>query len=248
MNIRSISILAALIALPACHDGVNAGQAGSPTPVSPGQVAVCEAAVTDIVLDANLAAPILLVQVKTEPVVDTDIEVLEDGAPVASWRGRLGTVDARFGPTYSVRARASTSCTWSPWFEKVIYPNPAGEKPIPVPPPAPPAPACTGPWTADFSNDAFGPGTVHSRPVNIPAGRYRVEVVTMDHQHGPGYQLGQAELVSVEWVGLTDDIGDLETSHTTVFEATLPTTSSIKVTGVSGSVHGVRVTVTCLTN
>jgi len=236
---RASSLLVCLL-LAGCHDSVTA----APTQVS--SVAGVPAATTcapfDVkwLIDIDASGPIVTLAPVQLNATDYQVEELS-GNPwqfFASGGWNVPpfpfSLPVHFDMRYRIAARVN-GC-WSTWHEFTtgpVNPNASGDDNLtPV-----------GTVDRHYSQTRcvqakdMVAGISEVLTFNAPMGSYRVTATTWDKFHKAGYQVGQLETAIIAGFGVTEDIGDLETSHSTSWTTRLPI-SEIRVTGNAGSLHG----------
>ncbi len=235
---RASSLLVCLL-FAGCHDSVTA-----PTKVSAASVeavpAQCVPFDVEWQVDVDASGPIVTFAPKGRIVSAYEVQEAS-GAPWQEFGGWTAgtyasvTFDAHFNARYRIKGKVG-DC-WSNWHEFTTgpaNPNASGDytRPTAVPPlhSAYYATRCV-------QATSIVAGISEVLTFNAPMGSYRVTATTWDKFHKAGYQVGQVETAIVSGFGVTEDIGDLETSHATSWTTRLPI-SEIRVTGNQGSLHG----------
>lgn len=136
---------------------------------------------------------------------------------------------------------------WSAWVEHRIDSGPGGAPSTPGPT-GPSGPTLVaGPVCTDAAFFPKGVSVVLN--IAVPDGPHTLLVTTKDANHTPGYQPGQTNerlgvyLAGPVFVGLTDDIPEAETSVTTSFAVTGPSSAVGLRSEFNQSVHGACVSV-----
>jgi hypothetical protein len=197
------------------------------TPTTPEQVApapsvaVCEPFTLEWGKEVDMSGPHVTIIAGGERwLSEHEIEQLAgEWVPLIGWY---------FGTRYRVRGKID-GC-WSDWFQfEVGSANVDASAAIKVE---------LYVWENESCTDfIFTAG--QSETLKVLASR-EIRVRTFDRFHRKGYQPGQVETLRVEWGGwksVTQDIPDDKTEQETVFTLSSPL-DSVKLTGVSGSVHG----------
>jgi len=207
-------VCAALLVI-ACHDKAEGGGGGSslPTSPSPTVAATCSVVPLTIVHKEQDGSGPYLTLVFAESF--NEVALLRNGTRVVEGVTAITRVKVDFSAVYQVQGRIGTC--WSlpvdvPIQDRNVDASDAGPRPAPTP----------GTGTAYHVQrctqaSAFVPGLSEVLVFDAPMGHYSVLVTTYEVTHGPANtELGSPETVIVSGFGVTEDVGDTETSHVTV--------------------------------
>jgi len=233
---RASSLLCLFLLTGCDHAKATTGPSAVAVPAVTQPAAACVLFDADLSIDVHLAKPSQFHSsrlIRGSSVIGGEYAEFQDffHSPVMHFAS-LATLNAG---TYRIRVDVGGCWSREQAFTITANPNASGE----VVPQKTPTPTQRQHYsqTRCVQAKSMVAGISEVLTFNAPAGSYRVTATTWDKFHKAGYQVGQVETAIVSGFGVTEDIGDLETSHSTVWTTRLPI-GEIRVTGNQGSLHG----------